>query len=75
VKSRFGGLVLSESPTALPEDGRAAEILAAATAAERLPEVLPLDDPAARCFLDRVACLREGMPDLGLPETGDAEFR
>jgi ATP-dependent helicase HrpB len=73
-RERYRGLVLAESPTALPEGGRVAEVLAAA-AAERLPEALALDDPTVRSFLDRVACLHEWRPELGLPEIGEPEIR
>ena len=36
-------------------------------AAERLDRALPLDDPEVAGFLARVRCLREWMPELGLP--------
>jgi ATP-dependent helicase HrpB len=69
---RFDDLVFEESPAALPDGEEVASALAAAL---DLPRVLPPDDSAAALFLRRVRCLREWMPDLGLPAFADAELR
>jgi ATP-dependent helicase HrpB len=68
----YGDLVLTESPTSLPETDEPAEVLyqAALTAWER---VFPVDDKEIAGFVTRVRCLREWMPDLELPPF-DNEF-
>jgi ATP-dependent helicase HrpB len=71
---RFEDLLLEDVPAPLPSDERVASALAAA-AAERLERVLPPDDSAAAHFRTRVRCLREWMPELGLPALDDAELR
>ncbi len=70
-RTRFEDLILSEAE-APPPAGEAEQALLQA-AAERLDRALPLDDPDVAGFLARVRCLREWMPELGLPafDTGD----
>jgi ATP-dependent helicase HrpB len=63
---RYADLLLEETPAALPDEAEVARVLCAA-AAERLERVLPPDDSAGGLFLVRVRCLREWMPELGLP--------
>ncbi|HTK73851.1 MAG TPA: ATP-dependent helicase HrpB, partial [Gemmataceae bacterium] len=63
---RYDDLVLEDAPASFPDEEQAARVLAAA-AAERLPRVLPPDESPAGAFLLRVRCLREWMPELGLP--------
>ncbi len=71
---RFEDLVLEESEAALPDDAETARVLAAA-AAERLDRVLPPDDSPAGLYRTRVRCLREWMPELGLPALDEADLR
>src|SRR5262249_39636453 len=71
---RYEDLVLEEVPAHLPDGGETACVLAAA-AAERLGRVLPPDDSAAGLWLTRVRCLRQWMPELGLPAFDEAELR
>ncbi len=71
---RFADLVIEETEAALPHDDQIARVLADA-ASERLERVLPPDDSPARLYRTRVRCLREWMPELGLPALGDAELR
>jgi ATP-dependent helicase HrpB len=59
-------LLLEESPEPLPDGHQAAHILADA-AAESLDAVFPWDDPAAVDYVNRVRCLAQWMPELGLP--------
>lgn len=63
---RCEDLVLEERPAALPDDTETARVLAAA-AAEKLDRVLPAEDSPAGVYLTRIRCLREWMPELGLP--------
>jgi ATP-dependent helicase HrpB len=66
-------LPLEDVPAALPQDERVTAALAAA-AAERLDRVLPPDDSPAAAFRTRVRCLREWLPELGLPALDDADL-
>jgi ATP-dependent helicase HrpB len=59
-------LLLEESPAALPDGDGVAAILAAA-ARESLDEVFPWDDAATAELVNRVRCLAQWMPELGLP--------
>lgn len=70
---RFADLVIEESPTAIPADGRGAEMLAHEAAA-RLDLATLLDD-TARSFLARWQCLTEWMPELQLPVLGADPLR
>jgi ATP-dependent helicase HrpB len=71
---RFDDLVLEETPLTLPAGEETARVLVAA-AAERLERVLPPADSPAGLFLTRVRCLREWMPELGLPAFDEADLR
>jgi ATP-dependent helicase HrpB len=71
---RFEDLLLEETPAALPDDARTAAALAAAASAN-LAKVLPPDDSDAGRYLLRVRCLREWMPELGLPAFDEGELR
>jgi ATP-dependent helicase HrpB len=71
---RYDDLLLEETPAAPPGAEEVARVLCAA-AAERLGRVLPPDDSAAGLFLRRVRCLREWMPELGLPAFDEAGLR
>ncbi|HYO14312.1 MAG TPA: ATP-dependent helicase HrpB [Thermoanaerobaculia bacterium] len=72
-RTRLDDLVLAESEVP-PDAGEAGDMLARA-AAERLDRALPLDDPEVASFLARARCLREWMPDLGLPAFDEAFLR
>jgi len=70
---RFADLVLAERE--VPADpGRAAEVLAAAAAAD-LAAALPLAEPAVAAFLARLRWLGGVRPELDLPVFGDTELR
>jgi len=71
---RYEDLVLEETPAARPDAEETARVLCAA-ASGRLGRVLPPDDSAAGLFRRRARCLREWMPELGLPAFDDAELR
>ncbi len=64
-RTRFEDLILAETEAPPPADE--AERALVRAAAERLDRALPLDDPEVAGFLARVRCLREWMPELGLP--------
>lgn len=70
---RCGGLLLRESPAALPDDDRVTRALVEA-AARRPGKVLPGAESAAGRLLLRLACLREWMPERELPDLGEAEL-
>jgi len=70
---RYEDLLLEESTAALPKDDAVARVLAEAAAA-RLERVLPPEDSAAGAWLLRVRCLREWMPELGLPAFDDVQL-
>jgi ATP-dependent helicase HrpB len=59
-------LLLEESPAALPDGEEMAAILAAA-AEPLLDTIFPWDDADTAEFVNRVRCLAQWMPDLGLP--------
>ena len=69
----YEDLLLEEMPAAPSDEAEVARALCAA-AAERPERVLPPDDSAAGLFLLRVRCLREWMPELGLPAFDQAEL-
>jgi ATP-dependent helicase HrpB len=71
---RYLDLVLEESVAALPRSEEVGRVLATA-AAEHLDRVVPPADTAGGSFLVRARCLRDWMPELGLPEFDDAFFR
>jgi ATP-dependent helicase HrpB len=68
---RFEDLILEDNLASLPSNEEVAAVLAAA-AAERLERVLPADDSPAAAFLMRVRCLRQWLPELGLPAFDEA---
>jgi ATP-dependent helicase HrpB len=72
-RTRFDDLVLDEGQAALPESGEVARQLASA-ASRRLERVFPRDDRELSGFVDRVRCLREWMPELGLPDFGEGNL-
>jgi ATP-dependent helicase HrpB len=69
----YSDLLLAEAPAALPDADAVAQALAHA-AAERLADVMPPADSVAGHFRARVQCLREWMPELGLPPLDDAQL-
>jgi len=71
-RTRYEDLVLAESE--VPAQGEAARVLAEAAAA-RLDRALALDDPDVAGFLARVRCLRDWMPELGLPAFDETQLR
>jgi ATP-dependent helicase HrpB len=71
---RFEDLLIEESPAALPDAAQVAELLAGA-AAEQIDRVLPPEDSPAGLYLTRLGCLREWMPELGLPAFDESELR
>jgi ATP-dependent helicase HrpB len=71
---RYEDLLLEATPASPPDEAEVARVLCDA-AAERLERVLPPGDSAAGLFLLRVRCLREWMPELGLPPFDDAGLR
>jgi ATP-dependent helicase HrpB len=71
---RYDDLLLEESPASAPDGDEVAHVLCDA-ASERLGRVLPPDDSAGGLFLLRARCLREWMPELGLPPFDDAGLR
>ena len=66
--SRYGDLILDETPSHLPSD-REPEVTAllAESAQRRWSEVTPAADSAAGKFLTRWHCLKAWRPDLDLP--------
>jgi ATP-dependent helicase HrpB len=65
-RTRFEDLVIDDVPGHVADEDEAARVLAEAAAAN--PErVIPPADSAAGLFLVRVRCLRNWMPELGLP--------
>ena len=73
-QTRYGDLVLEDTPAHFPDEGEAARVLAAA-AAERLAEVLPPAESDAGRFLTRVWCLKGWLPDADLPAFDDEFLR
>src|SRR5207245_1282935 len=71
---RYEDLLLEESPAALPAGETVAAVLAAASV-EHLDRVLPPEDSAAANCLVRWRCLRDWMPELGLPPCDEAALR
>src|SRR5262249_14466658 len=71
---RFADLLLEESSAALPAADQTARVLAAA-AADHLERVVPPEDSPAGLYLNRLRCLREWLPELGLPGFGENDLR
>lgn len=64
-------LVLNETPTAISDSEQCAAILWRA-ALNNWEQAFPVDDERVQGLVDRVNCLRMWLPDLNLPELGDA---
>jgi ATP-dependent helicase HrpB len=67
---RFEAIVLDSRPLAKPDPSRTAEALVDYVRQKGLP-VLPWSESLAQ-WRERVACLREWCPELGLPDVSDA---
>lgn len=59
-------LVLNETPTAIKDNAACAKTLFAAAKAN-WEQIFPVDDEVLAGFVQRVGCLREWLPDVGLP--------
>jgi ATP-dependent helicase HrpB len=66
-RTYFEDLLLSESPTSLPDDDRPADVLFA-EAAKAWDRVFPVNDKEIAGFVTRVQSLSEWMPELELPK-------
>jgi ATP-dependent helicase HrpB len=71
-RTRFCDLVLEEASTALPPGMDAGEALAEALT--KHPDLSSLVDDDAKRYLTRVQCLREWLPELGLPDFGETPW-
>lgn len=69
-ETRFDGIVLESKPAGKVDPARAAKALTEAVAALGL-DALPWSD-SLRQWRERARCLREWMPELGLPDLSDA---
>ncbi len=69
-ETRFDGIVLESKPAGKVDPALAAKALTEAVAALGL-DALPWTD-SLRQWRERVRCLREWMPELGLPDLSDA---
>lgn len=72
-QTRFADLLLDEGPSPLPVDVDPGPILAAGVAAAGDPAQYA--DEAAQRYLARVACLRQWLPEAGLPDWGPEPWR
>ncbi|MFL6199798.1 MAG: ATP-dependent helicase HrpB [Thermoanaerobaculia bacterium] len=74
-RTRFDDLVddLVLGETEVPVEGAGTAL--AEAAATRLDRALALDDPEVSGFLARVRCLREWLPELGLPAFDEEQLR
>jgi ATP-dependent helicase HrpB len=72
-RTRFEDLVIEDTQGHIADESEAARVLAAA-AATNPDRVLPPADSPAGLFRLRVRCLREWVPELGLPPFDDAEL-
>lgn len=70
---RYGDLVLDE--TSCPPDPAEAERVLCQAAARDLHRALHLDRPEVAQFLIRARCLRQWLPDAGLPALDDDALR
>jgi ATP-dependent helicase HrpB len=64
-------LVLNETPTAISDNDRCATILWDA-AIKNWEQAFPIDDDRVQGLVERVNCLRDWLPQLELPELGEA---
>jgi ATP-dependent helicase HrpB len=71
---RYEDLVLEEADAPLPDGEAVARVLTEA-AARRPERVLPPGDSPAGLWLTRVRCLREWVPELGLPAFDESDLR
>jgi ATP-dependent helicase HrpB len=71
---RFDDLIIDEKPANTLGEARVSEVLIDA-ALKNLASVLPPGESDAGRYCTRVRCLRNWMPDLGLPEYNDADLR
>jgi ATP-dependent helicase HrpB len=74
-RTRWFDLVLDETPAELPEDQSVATALAEAARDNWCQVAPPHGDEATANLLFRVRCLREWMPELGLPAWDEAELQ
>jgi ATP-dependent helicase HrpB len=73
-RTRFDDLVLDETPGHFEDESAAAVALAAASAMY-FDRVAPPPDSQAGQFRTRVRCLRDWVPDLGLPSLDDEQLK
>jgi ATP-dependent helicase HrpB len=71
---RYEDLLLEEAEAPLPDEEETARALASA-ASDRLDRVVPSDDSPAGLYRLRARCLREWVPELGLPAFDTADLR
>jgi ATP-dependent helicase HrpB len=71
---RFDDLVIEERPANATNDEHVTAALSDA-ALQHLDRVLPAADSEAGQYRTRVRCLREWMPESGLPEFGESDLR
>jgi ATP-dependent helicase HrpB len=64
-------LCLAETPVAITDEEACAACLFEAVESH-WDSVFPKDDPAVAQFIERVGCLRQWVPELGLPELNTA---
>jgi ATP-dependent helicase HrpB len=70
----WDGLVLDQVSVALPDEYEVALILSKA-AAQSTAEVMPRNDAPFENFVARLRCLRQWMPEMGLPDFNDDLIR
>lgn len=70
----YDDLVIEDRPINVPGDAETAEILTEA-ALKDPHRALSLDEPKVAQFIARVNCLREWMPNLGLPKIAGEYWR
>lgn len=73
-RTAFDGLVLEESPAALPDREEVAAALAEAARA-RLTQAFPAADSDAAEFRARAQCLSNWLPELGLPTLDEEQLK
>jgi ATP-dependent helicase HrpB len=73
-RTRFCDIVVDEAIAAIPAGVDPGEVLAAALSASKI-DLASLVDEESLQFLARLACLREYMPELELPEISNEPWR
>jgi len=73
-RTRYAGMIITESATSPPPNYDLSAALASAAAVD-LSRVLPLDHPPVEQFLARVRCAREWLPELELPCFSEEDLR